>query len=139
MADELKLDRPEAPEPSGGDTGRTALAVVAAWVVPGLGHAVLGKFGRAAVFALLIWGTFGLGLAHDGRLALRDHKQPFLTSLQVVANNLHIHLPLLSDRSGRHRIGAVGATARGRDRGCHHRRVHCLGDPMVPVRALDAA
>jgi hypothetical protein len=27
-----------------------------------------------------------LGLAHDGRLALRDERQPFLSSLQVIAN-----------------------------------------------------
>lgn len=67
-------------------TRRAALAVAAAWAVPGLGHLLLGLRARAAVFAVLIWGSFGLGLAHDGRLALRDERQPFLTTLQVVAN-----------------------------------------------------
>ena len=65
---------------------RAAVAVVAAWLVPGLGHLLLGRTGRAAVFAVLVWGSFGLGLAHDGRLALRDDRQPFLTTLQIVAN-----------------------------------------------------
>ncbi len=66
--------------------GRLALAVAAAWAVPGLGHVLLGRTGRGLIFAGLIWGAFGLGLAHDGRLALRDSRQPVLSSLQVVAN-----------------------------------------------------
>lgn len=65
---------------------KTLLAVGAAWVVPGLGHLLLGRIHRGILFALLIWGSFGLGLAHDGRLALRDQRQPFLSTLQVVAN-----------------------------------------------------
>jgi hypothetical protein len=65
---------------------RTALAIGAAWCVPGLGHLLLGRLRRGAIFAVLIWGSFALGLAHDGRLALRDQRQPFLTTLQVVAN-----------------------------------------------------
>ena len=65
---------------------RTVLAIVAAWLVPGLGHLLLGRSGRALLFAVVIWGCFGLGMAHDGRLALRDQRQPFLTSLQVIAN-----------------------------------------------------
>jgi hypothetical protein len=65
---------------------RTALALVVAWLVPGLGHVILGRRARGLIFGALIWGSFTLGLAHDGRLALRDGKQPFLTSLQVIAN-----------------------------------------------------
>ena len=37
-------------------------------------------------FAFLILTSFGLGLLNDGRLALRDGEQPFLSTLQVVAN-----------------------------------------------------
>ena len=66
--------------------GRTAAALVAGWLVPGAGHAVLGRFGRAAVFFVLIMGSFGLGLAHDGRLALYSPREGFLTGLQLVAN-----------------------------------------------------
>jgi hypothetical protein len=62
------------------------LPIIAAWVVPGLGHALLGKVRRAVVFFALIGGAFTLGLAHEGRLALRTADQPLLTSLQVIAN-----------------------------------------------------
>lgn len=66
--------------------GRTVLAIGAAWLVPGLGHALLGRVARGAVFFVLVAGSFALGMAHDGRVALRDARQPFLSVLQVVAN-----------------------------------------------------
>jgi uncharacterized protein DUF6677 len=66
--------------------GRTAAALAAGWLVPGAGHAVLGRMRRAAVFFALIMGSFGLGLAHDGRLALYSPREGFLTGLQLVAN-----------------------------------------------------
>lgn len=62
------------------------LPVVAAWVVPGLGHVLLGRVRRGIAFFVLVFGSFTIGIAHDGRLALRDPGQPLLTSLQVVAN-----------------------------------------------------
>lgn len=65
---------------------RTVAALIAAWLVPGLGHVVLGRVRRGVMFAGLILGSFALGLAHDGRLALMDDRQPFLSSLQVLAN-----------------------------------------------------
>jgi len=65
---------------------RTLLAIVAAWVLPGLGHVLLGRVRRGLLFAVILLGCFGLGLAHDGRLALRDERQPFLSTLQVIAN-----------------------------------------------------
>lgn len=63
-----------------------ALAIGVAWLLPGLGHVVLGRVRRGLLFGGLLLGCYGLGLAHDGRLALRDQRQPFLTTLQVVAN-----------------------------------------------------
>ncbi len=66
--------------------GKAALALVAGWVLPGCGHIVLGRAGRGLVFATLVLGSFGLGLAHDGRLALRNEREPFLSSLQILAN-----------------------------------------------------
>jgi hypothetical protein len=66
--------------------GRTAAALAIGWLVPGAGHAVLGRMRRAAVFFALIMGSFGLGLAHDGRLALYSPREGFLTGLQLVAN-----------------------------------------------------
>ncbi len=67
-------------------TGRTVLAVLAGWVMPGLGHVLLGRIRRGILFGVIVLGSFALGLAHDGRLALHDARQPFLTGLQVVAN-----------------------------------------------------
>jgi hypothetical protein len=65
---------------------RTLIAVGLGWVVPGLGHVLVGRVRRGVLFGALVWASFGLGLAHDGRLALRDARQPLLTTLQVVAN-----------------------------------------------------
>jgi len=62
------------------------LALLAAWALPGLGHFLLGRARRGALFGALLLGSFGIGLAHDGRLALYDERQPFLTTLQIVAN-----------------------------------------------------
>jgi len=45
-----------------------AVAMVAAWLVPGAGHLVLGRFGRAAIFFVTIVGSFILGLSLHGRL-----------------------------------------------------------------------
>jgi hypothetical protein len=66
--------------------GRTLLALVSAWLVPGLGHVILGRARRGLFFSVLVLGCFTLGLAHDGRLALRDRQAPFLSTLQVMAN-----------------------------------------------------
>lgn len=74
-------------EAPGGRPGpRIYLALLAGWLVPGLGHLLVGRARRGALFALLVLGSYGLGMAHDARLALSDPRQPFLTSLQVIAN-----------------------------------------------------
>jgi hypothetical protein len=44
------------------------LAIVASWLVPGAGHLVLGKYGRALTFFLTITAAFIIGLALHGRL-----------------------------------------------------------------------
>ena len=76
--------------PTGGeafDLQRTSLAVGAAWLIPGLGHVLLGRLRRGVFFAVILWGSFGLGLAHDGRLALYDADgQWLLSSFQIIAN-----------------------------------------------------
>lgn len=66
--------------------GKTLLALALGWAVPGLGHVLLGRAGRGVLFFLLVASSFALGLAHDGRLALRDSRQGILTTLQLVAN-----------------------------------------------------
>lgn len=72
--------------PVGSGLARASVAVVAAWAVPGLGHVLLGRLRRGLLFGAIVWISFGLGMAHDGRLALRDPRQPVLSALQIVAN-----------------------------------------------------
>jgi hypothetical protein len=55
-------------EPRRYPLGRRILAVVAAWLVPGAGHLVLGRMGRGLLFFATIAGSFALGLALHGRL-----------------------------------------------------------------------
>ncbi len=56
----------DAPTPY--PAGRRTLAVIAAWLIPGAGHLVLGKMGRGMLFLVTIAGSFALGLAIHGRL-----------------------------------------------------------------------
>ena len=72
--------------PSTASPGKTATALLAGWLLPGAGHAVLGHMRRAIVFFVLVMGSFGLGLAHDGRLALYSSREWLLSSMQVLAN-----------------------------------------------------
>ena len=65
---------------------RTLIAMLVGWLVPGLGHVVLGRVRRGVFFGVLLWASFGFGMVHEARLSLRDDKQPLLTGLQVVAN-----------------------------------------------------
>lgn len=80
----------DAPRPSAASVpatpGKVALAIFAGWLLPGLGHVLLGRYRRGILFGALILGSFAMGMAHEGRLALRDDRQPFLSMLQVVAN-----------------------------------------------------
>lgn len=76
----------EPPVAGAPEVRRTVLAIVLGWLFPGLGHVVLKRYRRGVVFALLILTSFTLGMTHDGTLALWDARQPFLSSLQVVAN-----------------------------------------------------
>ena len=56
-----------------------------AWLLPGAGHFYLGKRTRAFVFFGLIMLSFVLGFLLDGRFSVVDPRQPFLSSMQVVA------------------------------------------------------
>jgi hypothetical protein len=55
-------------DPSPVSFSRRAAAVIAAWLVPGAGHLLLGRYGRATLFFLTITGAFVLGLMLEGRL-----------------------------------------------------------------------
>jgi hypothetical protein len=60
---------------------------VLAWLVPGLGHAWLGRTGRAAAFFLIVLATFALGIVSGGSASVVDRQQPlsFLATLDGLA------------------------------------------------------
>jgi hypothetical protein len=47
---------------------KAIVVMILGWAVPGLGHAVQKKFGRAALFFVSIFAMTGLGLAMGGRV-----------------------------------------------------------------------
>ena len=98
----MSEETPKQPEFGWGKpvaTARLVGALAAGWLLPGAGHAVLGRYGRAALFAAIVLGSFGLGAANEGRFALIDPTEGTriglrglpglyvsLGSLQVLAN-----------------------------------------------------
>lgn len=56
--------------------GRVALAAALAWLVPGSGHFLLGRWGRGILFLLIIAATLAVGLPLDGRLFEPTAGQP---------------------------------------------------------------
>jgi hypothetical protein len=48
--------------------GRTTAACIAAMILPGLGHVLLGKWARGAIIGLVIILMFALGFAMNGHL-----------------------------------------------------------------------
>jgi len=78
----------EAEGPSGVEAPATRppwLPCLLAWLVPGLGHLVLGRRTQAAVFALVIGTTFVTGVALSGTVYAVDRDQP-LSYLSTFAN-----------------------------------------------------
>ena len=45
-----------------------AVALLASWLVPGAGHLVLGRYGRALLFFVIIVGAFIFGIILHGRI-----------------------------------------------------------------------
>jgi hypothetical protein len=72
-----------APETAG--ILKTLAACLAAAIVPGLGHAVLGKWDRALVFMGSIGLMFAFGLQYHGRLFNPDFSDLF-SSLKFIAD-----------------------------------------------------
>lgn len=65
--------------------GRTFVACVLAWALPGAGHFYLGKRWKAAVFFVVILCTFLVGVTLEGRVYLAGREQP-LSYLAAFAN-----------------------------------------------------
>ena len=66
-----------------GDKGLTetsitspTLALIAGWLIPGAGHALLGKWTRALLLAASIFGMFAIGIALQGKLYSPNTGEP---------------------------------------------------------------
>ncbi len=68
-----------------GAPNRAWIAAGAAWLVPGLGHLLVGRRARAVLFSALVLGTLATGLALDGNLYRVLPDQP-LTLLGTFAS-----------------------------------------------------
>ena len=77
----------------------TLVICFSSWVVPGLGHVVLGRWIRGVIFMACIFAMFFMGLAMDGMLYGTAFEQP----LQIFAflANLGAGLPyIVAERLG---------------------------------------
>lgn len=87
-------------EPQGASGRSPIVAMVLAWLFPGLGHYYLGRRRSALAFALIVTATFLAGLSFQGRLYTIEAGQP-LTILATFAvfgtGLLNIAARLLSD------------------------------------------
>lgn len=69
----------------GGAPGRAWIAAASAWLVPGLGHLIVGRRARALLYAALVLVTMAIGLALHGNLYRVLPDQP-LTLLGTFAS-----------------------------------------------------
>lgn len=53
-----------------------AIVLLAGWLVPGAGHMVLGKWGRAALLMVSIVAMFGIGIALQGKVYTPNTGEP---------------------------------------------------------------
>jgi hypothetical protein len=79
------------PERRGGAaTFPLPVLMVLAWLVPGLGHVLLGRRSRAVVFFIVVVIAFLLGIALDGELILPHAGDPlsYLAAIASVGNGV---------------------------------------------------
>ncbi|MEP6800364.1 MAG: DUF6677 family protein [Acidobacteriota bacterium] len=123
--------KPEAP-----DASRRWIAVVLAWVFPGLGHAYLRRPRTALVYAAVVSATFLLGMSFQGRLYSVEPGQPLsiLATFAVYgAGLLNVAGRLLSDNPG----GAVLAVTY--EYGCAYLLTAGLMNLLLMLDAFDIA
>ena len=82
-----EADSPAKPsaEPTEPLTGQAVVTLVAAWLVPGAGHFMLGKMRRGAIFLLLVMVAIGVGCLLQGNLYRVLPNQP-LTILATLGS-----------------------------------------------------
>ena len=83
--------------------GNLFVALLLAWLFPGLGHAYLGKRTTAVLYAVIVTAAFFLGLGYQGKLYVREPDHP-LTILATFAcygaGLLNIGSRLLMENTG---------------------------------------
>ncbi len=118
------------------NASRRWIAVVLAWVFPGLGHAYLGRPRTGLVYAAVVTTTFVLGLSFQGRLYTIEPGQPLsiLATFAVYgAGLLNIAGRLLSDNPG----GAVLSVTY--EYGCAYLLTAGLMNLLLMLDAFDIA
>jgi len=61
------------------------LAMLLAWVIPGAGHAYLGRYKRAVIVFVTIGATFWAGMAMGGQLTMDYHAERWWFMAQMLA------------------------------------------------------
>jgi hypothetical protein len=74
-----------ATEQKAADTGMGYLALPVAWLIPGLGHMLIGERLRGIVFLIVIHGLFAFGMLVAGIRAINPSEQPIWTYTQFLA------------------------------------------------------
>jgi len=120
-----------------GDARRTRwVAVVLAWLFPGLGHFYLSRRRSAVVYAVVVTVTFLLGLSFQGRLYTVEAGQPLsiLATFAVAGTGLlNLAARVLSDNPG----GAVLAVTY--EYGCAYLLTAGLMNLLLMLDAWDIA
>jgi hypothetical protein len=68
--------------------GRTVIAIILAYLVPGAGHLYLGRRARAATFFIIVLALFAIGIAVDGDLYTIGHAGGSLLRLLAALGSL---------------------------------------------------
>jgi hypothetical protein len=88
---ESESTKKRASRKSAEEKRRTPIGLlIAGWLIPGLGHWILGKRKRAIVFAVVIFCAFVTGLLLDGEIGTPKPQSPFswLAAFACLGNGL---------------------------------------------------
>ncbi len=95
-------ERPKKQDARSVDWPKAVGVAVAAWVIPGLGHWLLGRRGKALFFLVAIWGTFLVGWA------LSDYRAVFLKRYRIATyGQLGMGVPTVPLLAGRERLARI--------------------------------
>ena len=69
----------------GSGTGTMFIVCIAAWMFPGMGHLIAGRFSKSVIFFVALTLMFVFGLLLDGELFTIDSSQP-LVAMAAIAD-----------------------------------------------------